>query len=272
MPALYSVQLMLKAENNACISPTQGHHAYALFLNLIRQSNPELSEKLHQSSQAKPFTLSSLQGKFKYADKSLQLIQDASYFIRLTFLNEETFCHFMDAVYQNEKKPLRLESAIFSVQQILVNPQDSPWIRCQSFEELVEQSALEYKIQMEFTSVTTFRSGGKRNILFPEPFVLFSSLLAKWQELSPLPFETYLSESFGQIALTSYKLETHILHFNGYQETGFKGKCIFTLGKDLTDADIKSLNTLADFAFYCGTGAKTTMGMGQTRRIYDKLF
>ncbi|MDD5703108.1 MAG: CRISPR-associated endoribonuclease Cas6 [Dehalococcoidales bacterium] len=271
MTALYSVLLKLKSENEACISPTQGHHAYALFLNLIRQSNPELSEKLHRSTQAKPFTLSSLQGKFKHADKSLQMLPDADYSIRLTFLNEETFCHFMDAVYQNENKPLRLESAVFSVQQLLVNPQDSPWSRCQSFEELIDKAALENKIQLDFASVTTFRSGGKRNIIFPEPSVLFSSLLAKWQELSPLKFEANFSESFGQIALTSYKLETHILHFNGYQETGFEGKCAFTLGKDLTDAAIKSLNTLADFTFYCGTGAKTTMGMGQTRRIYGKL-
>jgi CRISPR-associated endoribonuclease Cas6 len=35
-----------------------------------------------------------------------------------------------------------------------------------------------------------------------------------------------------------------------------------------SDVDkLKALNALADFAFYCGTGAKTTMGMGQTRRI-----
>jgi CRISPR-associated endoribonuclease Cas6 len=27
------------------------------------------------------------------------------------------------------------------------------------------------------------------------------------------------------------------------------------------------LNTLADFAFYAGVGIKTTMGMGQTRRV-----
>ena len=29
---------------------------------------------------------------------------------------------------------------------------------------------------------------------------------------------------------------------------------------------LRLVNLLADFAFYCGTGYKTTMGMGQTRR------
>ena len=267
MTVFYSVLLKLNSENETCISPTQGYHAYALFLNLIRQSNPDLAEKLHRSDRVKPFTLSSLQGKFKSVDKSLQLFPGAEYSLRLTFLNEETFCHFMDAIYQNGGKILRLESAVFSVKQLLVNPQDSPWCRCQNSEELVDKAALEYKIQLDFASVTTFRSGGKRNILFPEPSVLFSSLLSKWQELSPLKFDPDLSEAFRRIALTSYKLETHILHFNGYQETGFKGKCIFTLDKGLADTAVKSLNALADFAFYCGSGAKTTMGMGQTRRI-----
>ena len=29
---------------------------------------------------------------------------------------------------------------------------------------------------------------------------------------------------------------------------------------------LRWVNLLTDFAFYCGTGYKTTMGMGQTRR------
>ena len=30
---------------------------------------------------------------------------------------------------------------------------------------------------------------------------------------------------------------------------------------------VRLFNALVDYAIYCGTGAKTTMGMGQTRRI-----
>jgi len=49
--------------------------------------------------------------------------------------------------------------------------------------------------------------------------------------------------------------------------TGFVGKCTFRLKGHPSSDIIKALNTLADFAFYSGTGMKTTMGMGLTRRI-----
>ncbi|HIE26026.1 TPA: CRISPR system precrRNA processing endoribonuclease RAMP protein Cas6 [Candidatus Poribacteria bacterium] len=35
----------------------------------------------------------------------------------------------------------------------------------------------------------------------------------------------------------------------------------------MDDGMLKQVNVLADFAFYCGTGYKVTMGMGQTRRL-----
>lgn len=69
------------------------------------------------------------------------------------------------------------------------------------------------------------------------------------------------------MTLSRYKLQTRILHFINYQEVGFEGECSFEITDDTDEERLKWLNTLADFAFYCGTGAKTTMGMGQTRRI-----
>ena len=89
MAALYSVLLKLKSENEAVISPTQGYHAYALFLNLIRLSNPAVAEALHNLQTNKPFTLSSLQGSFVHIDKSLKLKPDTFYSIRLTFMAED---------------------------------------------------------------------------------------------------------------------------------------------------------------------------------------
>jgi hypothetical protein len=34
-----------------------------------------------------------------------------------------------------------------------------------------------------------------------------------------------------------------------------------------TEQEIALFNTLVDFAFYCGTGAHTDEGLGQTRRM-----
>ena len=270
MAALYSVLLKLKSENEAVISPTQGYHAYALFLNLIRLSNPAVAEALHNLQTNKPFTLSSLQGSFVHIDKSLKLKPDTFYSIRLTFMAEDIFCYFMDAVLKAGNQSLRLESAVFGNISVQVNRLESQLCHYQTFEELADISAAETRITLHFSSPVTFRSGGKRNLLLPDPFLILGSYWNRWQTFSTVKLEDILAVSRDKIFVSRYRLNTRILHFNGYQETGFEGQCSLDLSPELGFAGIKALNTLADFAFYCGTGAKTTMGMGQTRRIYDR--
>jgi CRISPR-associated endoribonuclease Cas6 len=51
---------------------------------------------------------------------------------------------------------------------------------------------------------------------------------------------------------------------------GCVGEMTFRLMGTLEPETIKQINTLADFALYAGTGRKTPMGMGMTRRFYGK--
>jgi CRISPR/Cas system CMR-associated protein Cmr1 (group 7 of RAMP superfamily) len=48
---------------------------------------------------------------------------------------------------------------------------------------------------------------------------------------------------------------------------GFVGSCSFRLVELHDRSIIKTLNALADFAFFSGVGAKTTMGCGVVKRI-----
>ncbi len=48
---------------------------------------------------------------------------------------------------------------------------------------------------------------------------------------------------------------------------GFVGTCSFQLTSKVAEKIAQQINCLADFAFFAGTGRKTTHGMGMTRRI-----
>jgi CRISPR-associated endoribonuclease Cas6 len=120
---------------------------------------------------------------------------------------------------------------------------------------------------MEFLTPTVFRSGGKRNNVFPEPALVFGSYWNKWQALSPVKMDDALNSYFEKISVTRYRLETGIWDFGSYQEVGFSGTCRFEIDPSIPDDKKACINALADFAQFCGTGAKTTMGMGQTQRI-----
>lgn len=266
---LYSVLLKLKTERAAVISPTQGYHAHALFLNLVRQANHKMAEALHDSAVFKPFTISSLQGELQRSGRYVKLSPDSCSWIRLTFLKDDLFAVFMDSVLKAASQPLFLESAVFHIDQLVVSQQDSPLCRFQSYEELLSTALPQRDISLEFLAATTFRSGGKRNVTFPEPSLVFGSYFSKWQHFAPpeLRMDEMLPKQWSRLIVARYRLATRILDFGSYQEVGFEGRCAFQIGESMAEPMVRALNALADFAFYCGTGAKTTMGMGQTRRL-----
>ena len=65
-----STHISLIPETDVTLRPTMGHHAHAAFLAIIRESNPEIAEKLHAQSAQKPFAISSF-GIEKFLEKSL---------------------------------------------------------------------------------------------------------------------------------------------------------------------------------------------------------
>lgn len=226
---------------------------------------------MHDTDGAKPFTVSPLQGKFVREGDRIRLSSNSNYTLRLTILDETVFSTFLGSLLQKASSAeVRLQSSVFQVVQIATTPAASPWARCQDWRQICEQARPDKRIKLQFISPTAFRSGGKRNVLFPQPALVFGSYLNRWNALSPVKLSLSVLDSLdAHIILAQYRLETRILHFNNYQETGFEGFCDYIIDDGTPEEDVAALNALADFAFYSGTGAKTTMGMGQTRRILD---
>jgi CRISPR-associated endoribonuclease Cas6 len=137
----------------------------------------------------------------------------------------------------------------------------------------------------------------------PLPQYVFPGLARRWQELAPPELvnvvrreqiEQYI-ENDGVI-IEDYDLKTHRVNFVKHPQNGFVGTCIYQLrgpdeetgrtgavecrfiehvpaptmlDKEATNAAPlpvrRQLLLLAQFAFYCGLGYKTPMGMGQVR-------
>jgi CRISPR-associated endoribonuclease Cas6 len=97
--------------------------------------------------------------------------------------------------------------------------------------------------------------------------LIFGSLLEKWNTFAPLKLDPEVRRFAEESLLISrYQLTTCAVPLAGGMQVGFIGWCEFT-AVVLDPYWLAAMNLLADFAFYAGTGAKTTMGMGQTRRI-----
>ena len=275
--ALYSLVLTLTPTAEVTLGATVGHQAHAAFLRTIQQVDPSLSEALHAPAvPVRPFTVSPLLGVSQPRNGSFNLSPGQEYFLRFTLLDSAIYERFMARVLQGDGRPvLTLGRASLLLKEIRTTPGSHPWAGYTSWAHLVASAQPLTEITLEFASPTAFSFGqkawGKKVVILPQPELVFGSLARAWNYLAPPPLqvdratlETYLEEDV--VVKRMDNLRTQMLHFQKSPQVGFLGEVTFgLLGED--NAARAQLNALADFAFYAGVGMKTTMGMGQCRRV-----
>ena len=107
--------------------------------------------------------------------------------------------------------------------------------------------------------------------------------MKRWQELAPPELvhivqmervEQYIEDD--GVVIGDYDLQPHQVRFTKHMQLGFVGRCTYDIRSP--DEEVKGREEapltmcqqiwlLARLAFYCGSGYKTAMGMGQVRLI-----
>lgn len=274
---LYSIILKLTPTREATVRATVGDQAHAAFLRTVRESDPALAEVLHLPDMPRrPFTVSPLLGVGRACDGMALLSPERDYFLRFTVLYPPIFERFMARFLRGEGRPvIRLGRALLLIKEILTTPESHPWAGYSSWARLAAGAQPDNEIVLEFVSPTAFgfgqREWGKKVVVLPQPVLVFGSLIRSWNDLAPPPLQVdrdalmaYVEEHVVVKRLRG--LETRMLRFRSAPQVGFVGSVTYGLMAE-NEAARCQLSALADFAFYAGVGLKTTMGMGQTRRL-----
>jgi CRISPR-associated endoribonuclease Cas6 len=180
-PELFSIAVAVRPLQAGMIPLAHGYHIYALFLNIIRTSDPALAEKLHAGEQAKPFTVSTLSGKMPRNKAQFAISPDVPLSLRLTFLDSLVFSHFMDGALKWGARPVEIAGIPFRVEEVVTAPREGIPVAFSSFQGILDTADNSRQIDLQFIAPTVFRSGGKRNNIFPEPELVFGSYWGKWQ-------------------------------------------------------------------------------------------
>lgn len=265
---LYSIMLELCAVNTIGIPAHRGDHSHALFLDMVRQVDAELSGWLHDEPDYRPFTVSVLHGA--RVNDGMQMLQAGQvYSLRLTLLDggglwQRLSAHFLET----SALTLRLDKAQLQLMRVISTPaaDASGWAGYSDWQTLAA-AAPRSAITMRFASPCAFSMGDRRFALFPEPKLVWDSLVRSWNRYAPevLQIDKVALREFvtQQVSVSDYELHTGKAVFATHAQRGFMGSCTYQVKSQQGCAP--QVAALAEFARYAGVGSKTTSGMGQAR-------
>lgn len=118
------------------------------------------------------------------------------------------------------------------------------------------------RVSLRFASPATFRVG-KANMPFPTPRLLWRSWAARWNAFSKVQLGGFEEWAEEYIVPARFKLRSRTAKVSGATLVGCVGDCEYrVLRPDSIEARVAAM--LAFYSQFCGTGQKTTMGLGMT--------
>lgn len=258
---LVSLVFTLTPQKTSTIFPqyTVGLHAW--FLDVVRQTNPELSQHLHDEQTEKPFTISTLEGEITSVGKRLQLQSQHTYYWYLSVFSPP-LVRWLGDWLRNLPATVHLRQAPLQINSVEFAQTPTTYEKLSKFKS-------RRNLCLSFVTPTSFRRK-KHHFPLPLPVNVFHSYLRRWQNFAPRKFdqEAFLVWVDEHVLLTRHQIESvKVAAGKRGSVTGFVGAVEYSLSASASSQPeyVQLYKTLIHFAPYCGTGHKTTFGLGQTR-------
>ncbi|HEX5416751.1 MAG TPA: CRISPR system precrRNA processing endoribonuclease RAMP protein Cas6, partial [Chloroflexota bacterium] len=190
------------------------------------------------------------------------------YWVRITVLNRRIIERLSGVLARacDERHLIDLERVSFR----LATASDAvrgTWQREATYRGILSHAAAESELRLAFLSPTAFRRGQGYATL-PEPALCLSSYLRRWNSFAVpadrIDDEAVLAYARNWIKVAESKLSPKGIWLGDFGAPGQIGEVIWCCVQDAPI--VRQINALVDYAFFCRTGIKTSMGMGQTRR------
>lgn len=269
---LVSLALSVTPKKDIALPSNYAVGLHAWFLNQVQKKDPQLSKYLHDGQSEKPFTMSRLFGEMVGNEERLILFEGKTYQWYVTALSQpvvEWFRHWLHTlpkfIILSFKQP---PGSTFPDKIYLMINYVEIALPPTTYSNLF-QTISQKRITLSFLSATSFRSKGNHYPL-PTPDKLFHSYLRRWNHFAPNKFDQdlFLSWVENNVIITRHQSDsTRVAGGKRGLVTGFVGAIELDLAKSAGDNPgfIMLYKALGQLAPYCGTGHKTTFGLGQTR-------
>ncbi len=165
---------------------------------------------------------------------------------------------------ETDSGPLLVEGAMVS------STLTQRWNRWVPYGRLYEEASDCLRlVTLKFYSPTTLERSGLPYPL-PDPCGIFLGYSRIWDAFSGIALAPGLREAIEEhLLLVDFRIQRRLSAAEKGAVPGFVGSAKFRLAGRHPESILKGLNALADYAFFCGTGIGTDVGMGLTRKILD---
>ena len=268
---LLGLEFELKAIASGHLESSYAKGLHAWTLKQFQQVNPELSAKMHDNPERKGFTLSRLRGNLVPEQNGFRITRGDRFYWSISCLSEEVV-RGMHAWLSNGVDTIRLQENVLKVEACRVE------LKPQTYAG-VWRAAVDKPLTVSFLSPTSFRRKGQ-HLPIPWPFNLFQSYLRRWQAFTEMEFarkvfgeegldaEVFLAWIDEGVVFRRHELRSEkVAAGKRGMVTGFVGAVELGLSSVAREAVgfTRLFGALGAYAPYCGTGHKTTFGLGQTR-------
>jgi CRISPR-associated endoribonuclease Cas6 len=280
----YAIVIHAFPRTDLPLAHAQGKILHGLFYELLQKASAAKGDEIHSAEGLKPFSTALLLNERQRRAEFIRTGEEVK--VRFTFLDDSLYPLLARYFLSTPDLSLELVRTELTVARILSTPQSGEeWAGCASFEDIyANASDVEKQFSFQFATPTFFKRGGGPAypdliVPLPLPDLVFGSLLRNWNQFSSSSFmEASLVKEIcsHHLEMTHHRITSQLARLvfprddGTYRTTtfpGFVGSCSLRLVELHDQSIIKTLNALADFAFFAGVGAKTTMGFGVARRV-----
>jgi len=270
---LLAVVLEVMSKRSVLLPPHLGRANHAAILHHMAKVDPALIKQVHDTDDVKPLTSSSVLGALARRD-GLWVEGGRPYRLRFTGLNEAVSNALRRTLVEAPPDTWILDEHLLRVERVIADGSDGGWSGSTSYRALVDHylddpSQASRRLTLELASPTAFKREGIMMPL-PQPDLVFGSLADRWQAFSNEPMRLAIRQFAARhIGISWFDLRSQAVgHKNQAMRVGATGRVAYSI---LQDDYRLTANLLADFAMYAGVGIQTTAGMGQCRRVEERI-
>jgi len=258
-PDLARIHLHLRPTHSDSIPALTGRASQAWYLDALRTIDPVLSAAIHDGSgQLKAFTTSGILPLPR--GEMLKLLPTQTYHLVISSLHPDLTRLTLNALLPTWKV-ITLHEQPFTLEQAEVETTTYADILATSF------SSDQRRLTIDFVTPTVFKRTGDLQMPLPLPEYVFGNLIDRWARLaSTTPLHPDLRDWIqANVDIGYHRIGSERVSFERAGK-GFMIGFIGSVGYRIHSSESPFLNqvhALAHYARFAGTGAKTTIGLGQ---------